>query len=179
MNAKRSEETKLLAETQYLRFVETNGWTYVERAAGHQVVCVIACTPEDRLILVEQYRPPVGTNVIEMPAGLCGDLQEELLETAAHRELLEETGYQAKQLHQSVVVVSSAGLTSEVVTLFLAEGLEKVAAGGGDESEAITVHEVPMDRVDAWLAEAAALGKRIDARVYSGLYLLRQFHASK
>jgi len=177
MTSQKPEKKRLLAETKYLRFVDRGGWSYVERLSTHQVVCIAACTPEKSILLVEQFRPPVDAFVIEMPAGLCGDLSgevEETLETAARRELLEETGYQADNLRLAVTVASSAGLTSEVINIFIATGLEKIAAGGGDASEAMIVHHIPMDEIDEWLISQSTAGKLIDARVYSGLYLLQQ-----
>ena len=62
---------------------------------------------------MEQYRPPVDKYVIELPAGLAGDQKEnrgEALESAARRELLEETGYQAAKMEQLVWGASSAGI---------------------------------------------------------------------
>ena len=63
----------------------------------------------------------------------------------------------------------SAGLSDEVITLFRATGLTKKAAGGGDASEDITVHHVPLDRIDAWLAEQTKAGKMVDLKLYAGL----------
>ena len=166
-----------IAETKHLRLVQRDGWSYVERANASGVVCVIARTDEDKLLLVEQHRPPVRCNVIELPAGLSGDLAnqaDEALEEAAQRELLEETGYRAKQLNRKAVLASSAGITDEVVTMFVGTGLEKIASGGGDEHEDIQVHEVPIDEVDDWLARAQIAGKLVDGRVYAGLHFLRQ-----
>ena len=168
---------QVLAETQHLRFMDRGGWSYVARNTANGVVCIVARTKQDRIVLIEQYRPPVDRQVIELPAGLSGDLADqadEPFETAARRELLEETGYQAEQLRRITDVASSAGLTDEVVTMFVAEGLEKVAPGGGDESENITVHEVALHEVDDWLNQAQASGKLVDARVFAGLYLLRR-----
>lgn len=172
------ESPRILAQSSHLRLVERDGWSYVERTNASGVVCIVARTAEDRILLVEQFRPPVNGNVIELPAGLSGDLAEhvdEPLEVAARRELLEETGYQAKRWRQQAVVASSAGLTNEVVTMFVADELEKVAPGGGDENESITVHEVAIDEIDEWLNEAQAAGKLVDARVWAGLYFLRQY----
>lgn len=176
MNNQERHHVTPIAETKHLRLVERDGWSYVERANASGVVCIVACTDEGKIVLVEQYRPPVGCNVIELPAGLSGDLADqadEALEEAARRELLEETGYLAKLLRRKAVVASSAGLTNEVVTMFVAEGLEKIAPGGGDESEKIEVHEVPLAEADGWLARAQTDGKLIDGRVYAGLHFLR------
>ncbi len=166
---------RTIGESKYLRLVLSDGWSYVERINASGVVCIVACTAENNVLLIEQFRPPVESTVIEFPAGLAGDLEEvadESLEAAARRELLEETGYQARTLTQQAVVASSAGLTSEVITMFLATGLEKVAAGGGDESEDIEIHEVPLDDAHDWLAHAQSNGKLVDSRVYAGLYFL-------
>ena len=170
------EQTKVIAQTRHLRLVERGGWSFATRPNANGVVCIVALTDEGKVLLVEQHRPPVDCKVIELPAGLAGDLPslpDEALEVAASRELLEETGYRAKHLRRRAVVTSSAGLTDEVVTMFVAEGLEKIAPGGGDEREEIVVHEVPLTEVDNWLARAATTGKLIDGRVYAGLYFLR------
>ena len=166
-----------LAESSYLRLIDRGGWSFVQRTTGTGVVAIIAGTEENRLIPVEQYRPPVAGPVVELPAGLAGDLPdrpEEGLREAAQRELLEETGYRAGQLRELVTLTSSAGLTDECVTLFMAEKLEKVGPGGGDASEEITVHEIPRVSIDRWLFEVTERGALIDSRVYAALHLLQQ-----
>ena len=168
---------QVLATTQHLRLMDRGGWSYVERSTANGVVSIAARTKQDRIVLIEQYRPPVDRQVIELPAGLSGDLADqadEPFETAARRELLEETGYQAEQLRRITDVASSAGLTDEVVTMFVAEGLERVASGGGDDNENITVHAVALHEVDDWLNQTQASGKLVDARVFAGLYLLQR-----
>jgi ADP-ribose pyrophosphatase len=137
-------------------------------------VAIVAVTDELRLLLVEQFRIPLLKNVIELPAGLVGDLageEHEELATAARRELFEETGYEATEMRWLVSGPSSAGLTSEVVDFFLATGLVRVHAGGGDHHENIVVHEVPLEGIRQWLEERAAIGVLIDPKVYAGLYL--------
>ena len=58
---------------RHLRLVERNGWEFVERPGVRGIVVVAAVTPGGRLLLVEQRREPVGTRVVELPAGLAGD----------------------------------------------------------------------------------------------------------
>jgi ADP-ribose pyrophosphatase len=139
-------------------------------------VVIIALTPDDSVLLVEQYRPPVSASVLEFPAGLAGDIpgrEDEDLAVAALRELEEETGYRAARLKRITSGPISAGLSDEIITLFLAEDLERVSAGGGDESEAITIHEVPLLEVDGWLEDQRRAGVLVDPKVYAGLYFLR------
>ena len=111
-----------------------------------------------------------------MPAGLVGDLSDhplETLEQAAKRELLEEAGYEAKNWSEWVTVASSAGLTDECVTLFFAQDLKKVGLGGGDVNEKITVHEVPLAKIDDYLEQRVRSGTLLDGRVYAAIYFLR------
>jgi ADP-ribose pyrophosphatase len=136
-------------------------------------VVVVAVTPEGKLLLVEQPRRPVKTTVIELPAGLAGDepgAHGEALAEAARRELEEETGYGCDALEVVCEGPSSAGLTSEVLTVFRARGVRRVGAGGGVEGEAITLHEVALAEVHAFLRRRTAEGALVDPKVYAALW---------
>lgn len=175
MDAKRVNSDTVIAQTRHVRLVDRDGWSFAQRIGNFGIVCIVAATADRRLVLVEQYRPPVRQPVIELPAGLAGDLTgqaDETLQQAAERELLEETGYVARDWRELVTVTSSPGMTDEVVTFFLADHLEKQTCGGGDASEDIHVHEIPLSTIACWLDACASNGKLIDARVYAGLYLL-------
>ncbi len=166
-------EPQLLASGRHLRLVERNGWEFVDRPGVTGVIGIVAVTDDRKLILVQQYRPPVGCDVIELPAGLAGDVagsERESLADAAGRELLEETGYAAREMIYLTHGPPSAGLSSEVMTLLLATGLTRASAGGGEGSERITVHEVPLDAARDWLAQRLADGVLIDAKVYAALF---------
>jgi ADP-ribose pyrophosphatase len=69
---------------------------------------------------------------------------------------------------------SSSGITSEIITFYIAEDLWRVGPGGGTHGEDITVHEVPLEAVDAWLEARSAEGILVDPKVYTGLYFLRR-----
>ena len=127
------------------------------------------------LILVEQHRPPVDQPVIELPGGIVGDLTgsaDESPEPAARRELEEETGYRAGTLQFFADAPTSPGLSDEVVGIWVARGLERVGPGGGDASESITTHVVPLAEVDAWLAAVRARAL-VDLKVYAGVHIAR------
>lgn len=164
---------QVLHQGRFLRLMSRDGWEFVERTNAQGVVVVVAVTEQGELILIEQERRPVGATVIELPAGLSGDdpgAQGEELADAARRELLEETGYEADGLELVTRGPSSAGLTSEVLTLFRATGVRRVQDGGGIEGEAITIHHVPLAEVPGWLEAAQARGALVDPKVYTALW---------
>ena len=168
---------KELHAGRYLRLVVRNGWEFVERPGIQGIVLIVAVTPGDRLLLVEQWREAVAANVLELPAGLAGDAGSpagEPLEEAARRELVEETGWDAKAMERLTAGPPSAGVTSEIVTLFRARGLSKVGTGGGVEGESITVHEVPLGAAEAFLSEREAEGALVDPKVWAGLWFARR-----
>ena len=125
-------------------------------------------------MLVEQYRPAVHKRVIELPAGLVGDVdgrRAETLADAAARELEEETGYAAADMVTLFEGPIAVGVSDEVVSFFEARGLSRVGAGGGDDSEDITVHEVLFANLKTFLAAKARAGLGIDPKIYAGLFL--------
>src|SRR4051812_28799357 len=92
---------ELLCEGKHVRLFRIGHWEFADRVKGSGAVVIVAITPEGNLLLTEQFRLPVNANVIELPAGIAGDIdgqEKEELATAAHRELLEETGYEAKNM---------------------------------------------------------------------------------
>jgi len=169
-----TQATTVLGEGRYLRLVEAGGWEFAERTRAGGIVAVVAVTDDERLVLTEQHRPAVKTSVIDLPAGLASDADEfhgEDEQTAAARELEEETGFAAQSWTKLVTVPTSPGLTSETVTLFLAEQLHRTGEGGGDMSEDITVHLIPLAELAAWLDQQTQTGRLIDPKIYAGLWL--------
>lgn len=177
-----SRPDRVIAHGRFLRLIDRNGWEFAERAASSAVVTIVAITDEQTLLLVEQFRIPLGRAVVELPAGLAGDSAEHRDEpaiSAARRELLEETGYEAAEWTRLAEAPSSAGLTNECITFFLARRLRRVTQALGEGGEELTLHEVPLSELDAWLDQARARGCAVDAKIYSGLHLARRVIAAE
>lgn len=162
-----------LYKGKFLNLVREGRWEYCERVNQTGAVMVFACTPEGKVLLVEEFRPPIGRRCLCFPAGLSGDEGPESDAEAARRELLEETGYEAAEMKFLFHGPSSPGLTSESLSFYLASGLRRVGEGGGVEQERIIVREVPLDDIDAWLATQVELGIALDPRIFTGLYFLK------
>ncbi len=152
-------------EGRFITAKRDGKWEYVSRSRGIRAAALLALIDGD-VILVEQYRVPLGRNCIEFPAGLIGDHDagEDPIE-AASRELEEETGYRANKLEIVGEFYSSPGMVSESFFLIKATELEKVGDGGGVDGEDITVHRVPIGSIDTFLAEKRKEGCGVDVRV--------------
>lgn len=170
---------KRIVSGKYLRLVLDDGWEYVERVRCSGIVIIVAKTPEDKVVLIEQYRRPVDKNVIAFPAGLAGDekgMEDEDLAEAAKRELLEETGYTAKGVRKIFAGPIAAGMCGDMVTIFHGFGLKKTAKGGGvGEWEKIRVHEVPVSSIDRWLKGQQRKGRLVAPNVFAGIYFLKNW----
>lgn len=183
------QDKEILHQSQFLQLVRKNNtsvghpWEFVQRANNTPAVVIVPVIG-DKVVLIEQDRPPVEeihgfqtAGTIEFPAGLIGDedgMDDTDPETAAQRELTEETGYAAQSFEYMASAATSPGLTDELVHYVKAEGLTKVSDKLGVGGERIkAVYEIPLAEVDDWLAEQAAQGKIINSSVFSGLNLLR------
>jgi ADP-ribose pyrophosphatase len=140
-------------------------WEYVSRSRGIKAAVILA-VEDGHVLLVEQFRVPLGRNCVELPAGLIGDETEgeDPLE-AAGRELEEETGYRAAKLESLGEYYSSPGMVSESFTLVRASDLTKVGDGGGTDGENITVHRVALSELKQFLERKRAENIGVDVRL--------------
>lgn len=163
-----------LYDGQWLRLLRRGRWEYAERTHGNgMAVIIIAVTPSDRIIFVEQFRVPLQGRTIEMPAGLVGDQAgEDTLEDAARRELEEETGWRAGEVQVLLIGPTSSGMSNERIAYVRATGLRKVGDGGGVDGEDIIVHEVPVTEAPAWLMQKQREGYELDLKLWGGLWMV-------
>lgn len=156
-------------EGRFICVKQQGTWEYVSRARGMHAAVILAideAADGRHVLLVEQYRVPLNLRCLELPAGLVGDDAEgEAATQAAERELEEETGYRAADWRIAGEFYSSPGMVSESFTLLVAKELTRIGDGGGVDSEDITVHRVPLDRIEDFVAAKRAEGCGIDVRV--------------
>ena len=159
------EPEEIMWQGKFVTAKRKGKWEYVSRSRGIKAAVILA-VEDKHVLLVEQYRVPLGKNCIELPAGLIGDHgeDEDPLE-AAGRELEEETGYRAARLETLGQYYSSPGMVSESFILVRASGLTKVSEGGGVEDEGITPHRVALGQLTDFIAAKRAEGCGIDVKL--------------
>lgn len=171
-----SDETLFEGRFLALRKKVGRNWEYASRKYCKGIVGILAITGRREIVLTEQFRPAVNKRVFELPAGLAGDdplKPDEPLLSAAKRELLEETGFEARKWWSILDGPSSAGLTDECITLFMATGLVRVAERDthGVEGESIKVHLVPMAEVLDFIRRQQEDGAAADFKIFAALYV--------
>jgi len=132
----------------------------------HQgAVAIAALDEDDNVVLIHQYRHPLGRRIWELPAGLLDHADEDPL-VAAKRELVEEVGLTAERWSVLVDVAASPGFTDEVVRVFLATGLSTVdRIMEGDEEADIVARRVPL----AEAARMALAGEIVNGAAVGGV----------
>ena len=144
----------------------TREWVEVD-----EVAAVVAYDGEC-VYLVRQPREAVGRDdILEVPAGLMDEEGESPLDTA-RRELLEETGMEAGTWDEATSFYSSCGFTDELIHLFLATDLRKVAEPDAHGEEQIDLVKVPLEELDA------LIGSNVDAKTLVGLMWLARATAT-
>jgi 8-oxo-dGDP phosphatase len=124
-------------------------------------VAILALDDAQRVLMIRQYRHPVGRLLWEIPAGLRDTGGESPLQTA-QRELLEETGYRASRWHTLLDYFSSPGYTTERIRIFLARDVEQAADNGY-----VREHEEKYIVAD-WVPLAEAVGLALSGKLHNG-----------
>jgi ADP-ribose pyrophosphatase len=174
---------EVLYEGKYLRMVnryfktdigEEIAWETVERRNiyGKGAVVVVALTVGKELILERNWRAPLGSFIIQFPAGLC-DKEGEGEEEAARRELLEETGYRAERLIPIISAPLCPALTSTRATHFFAPKAKFIGEESRDATEEIEVLKVPVEKLDDFLLNIPE-DTELDLRVPGILWVLQK-----
>ena len=159
------ERASVVWEGKYIKVLQDGPWEYVARARGIQAAVILAID-EGHVVLVEQFRVPLGRRCLELPAGLVGDEDAgESVEASAARELEEETGYRAGTITPLGFFHSSPGMVSEGFTLVRATDLERIGPGGGEAGEDITVLRVPVAEIADFVATKRVEGVAIDVKL--------------
>jgi len=141
----------------------------VHHPGGVVIIPLLENSGSRKLVLVRQYREPAGRPLWELPAGTLE--KGESLRDCARRELIEETGYEPGNLEKKVELFTSPGYTDEVLTLYEARDLKKVAepeAVETPEDENLIVNEFPLEKVFS----LARQGSISDGKTLAALFFL-------
>lgn len=164
-----------------LEYVDRRGvlrsWESADRVNGtprssnrpSAVLIIARIVPDNELLLVRQFRPPAGKLMVEFPAGLIDPGED--IETTAHRELYEETGYQGRFLFATEPGYSSPGLTGESVALCAMEidgnNYPEIPENHQEECEDIEVFRVPISKLADFIAEQERSGCGVDSKLHT------------
>ena len=170
----------LLNKLEYVdRHGRTRFWESADRVGGtarqdnapSAVLILARIVPDNEILLVRQFRPPAGRPMIEFPAGLIDPGED--IETTAHRELYEETGYQGKFLFATDPGYSSPGLTGEAVVLCAMEidgrNYKEIPENHQEECEDIEVFRVPEQQLGDFIRQQQKCGCGIDTKIQTFL----------
>ena len=150
------------------RRILTPDGSVIERIViAHPGAVAVVPLIDNDIILIEQYRPAADALVLEIPAGKLEPTDIDR-EHAAHRELVEETGYVASGFTRLTDMWTAVGFSNEVISIFLTTDLEKrdAAPDGAEEREA-TIHRVPFAEALAGVVS----GELTDSKTIAGIMI--------
>jgi ADP-ribose pyrophosphatase len=169
MNDDRDAPLETVWKGKYISVLKRGRWEFVSRTGSTHAVVIVA-EHEGKVILIEQFRVPVGGRCLELPAGLVGDEDEHAtVEDTAVKELEEETGFTCDRVERLGDFQSSPGMVAESFTLVRAHGVRKVGEGGGTEHEEIDVFLVPRAEIPDFVASRREQGVAVDVKLLNFL----------
>ncbi|ACJ75832.1 nudix hydrolase [Thermosipho africanus TCF52B] len=127
-------------------------------------VAVVPILDDNKVVLVKQFRYPIGKQLLEIPAGKFDFKDEDPLE-CAKRELKEETGFDAKDYLYLGYIHTTPGFSNEVIHLYLARNLES-GQSNPDEDEIIDVEIEDFNTV----LQKCINGEITDAKTIAGIF---------
>jgi 8-oxo-dGTP pyrophosphatase MutT (NUDIX family) len=142
------------------------------RTAGREVVehsgsvVILPLHDDASVVMIDQYRHPLGRRIRELPAGLLDAPGEDAV-TTARRELVEEVGYFARDWSVLIDLVASPGFSDEAVRVFLARGLTEVGRPIGGDDEESDLHVVRLPLAEA--VRQVLAGEIVNAATVAGL----------
>lgn len=150
-----------------LHYLTPDGAPMVRAAIHHPGAVAVVPIEDGKVMLIEQFRAPLGESLLEIPAGKL-DVAGEDPATAAIRELEEEVGRTAEHLELLTQLATTPGFTDERITIYLATGLHEVPAQPvGSEEHHATLHAIPLGEA----VDLVADGVIVDAKSVAGILL--------
>lgn len=167
----RTEYTGKIMSIQRDELTRGDGKTFIrETAVASDAVGIVAIDDKGRILLIRQYRHPMGRPVWEIPAGRM-DVDGEKPEETALRELREETDTTAASVELLTLFLNSAGWTTERTYVYLAKGLTNVPEFERENEEAdIEKKWIPLEEA----AELVKSGEIDDAKTVIGILLAKE-----
>jgi ADP-ribose pyrophosphatase len=165
MTADENAPVETMWAGRYISALKQGRWEYVSRTGSTNAVVILA-EHDGKVILIEQYRVPVGGRCLELPAGLVGDEDEHAtVEETAVNELEEETGFTCERVERLGEFHSSPGMVAESFSLVRAHGVRRIGEGGGNEHEDITVHLVAREDIPSFVQQRRDAGTAVDVKL--------------
>ena len=165
MTADENAPVQTMWAGRYISALKRGRWEYVSRTGSTNAVVILA-EHDGKVILIEQYRVPVGGRCLELPAGLVGDEDEHAtVEETAVNELEEETGFTCERVERLGEFHSSPGMVAESFMLVRAHGVRRIGEGGGNEHEDITVHLVAREDIPSFIQQRRDAGTAVDVKL--------------
>ena len=161
--ASRGKVLEFYRDTMELPDGKTEKWDFVHHTKGGGA-CVVPVLPDERILMIHQYRPAQDRETTELPAGAF-DAEDPDFAITASRELEEETGYRCGRIRRLVSLDTAVAWCNEKVEVFLAQDLEKTGTVNLDEAEEIGVEAIPVRE----LKRRIFAGEIRDAKTVAGI----------